>query len=97
MGQNTLMSMLLSENLFYTDPATAFILIGASIIVFLLRGKIGNRLAAAIIIFLIGIVFFGLAGLIRMTIGAISGALFFDEIRKRAEKEFYEEETTRQE
>ena len=97
MGQNTLMSVLLSENLFHTDPSTALILIGASIIVFLLRGKIGNRLAAAIIIFLIGVVFFGLAGLIRMVVGAISGALFLDEIRKRAEKEFYEEESTRQE
>ncbi len=83
----------IANNLFYTDESTALILIGISIIVFLFRDKIGDNLAASIIVFLTGLVFFGFTGLIRMTIGAISGALFFNEIRKRAEKEFYEENT----
>jgi len=81
-----------ADSLFYTDPDIALILIGISIFVFLFRDKIGKKLASGIIILLIGFIFFGVAGIIRMTIGAIAGALILDEIRQKAKEEFYGED-----
>jgi len=81
-----------TETLFYTDPSVALILIGLAIFVFLFRDKIGKKRASGIIILLIGFIFFGIQGLIRMAIGAIAGALILDELREKAKEEFYEQD-----